>query len=297
MTVELRHLRAFLAIAEEGGITRAAARLGTGQPVVSRTLRRLEDHMGVLLVDRSTHHLELTRAGRAFLDRARAAVAAADAALDPAGLVVRPLRLGHSWAALGDETAVLLRRWDEEHPDVPLELLRIDDRCAGLARGRVDVALLRAPAADCAARTELLRTEARVAAVPADSPLAAPGRGPLTLADLAHLPLAVNPVSGVTTPALWPQAHRPRRTVEVANTDDWLAAIAAGRAVGVTTTATAQAHRHHSVAYVPLTGAPAVPLVLAWRDPPGHPAVPALLTLAHRVAGEHAREPKGPGTR
>lgn len=53
MTVELRHLRAFLAIAEEGSITRAAARLGTGRPVVSRTLRRLEDHMSVLLVDRS----------------------------------------------------------------------------------------------------------------------------------------------------------------------------------------------------------------------------------------------------
>ncbi|WP_326798412.1 hypothetical protein OG946_26005 [Streptomyces sp. NBC_01808] len=63
------------------------------------------------------------------------------------------------------------------------------------------------------------------------------------------------------------------------------------------TTATAQAHRHHSVAYVPLAGAPAVPAMLARRDPPRHPAVPALLMLAHQVAGEAAQEPTGPGSR
>ncbi|WP_369215861.1 helix-turn-helix domain-containing protein, partial [Streptomyces flavofungini] len=64
MTIELRHLRAFLAIADEGNVTRAAARLRLSQPALSRTLRQLEDHLGALLADRSTHHLELTARGR-----------------------------------------------------------------------------------------------------------------------------------------------------------------------------------------------------------------------------------------
>ena len=72
MTMELRHLRCFLAIAGEGTLTRAATRLHLTQPVVSRTLRQLEDHLGVRLIDRSTHHLGLTAAGHAFQVRAAA---------------------------------------------------------------------------------------------------------------------------------------------------------------------------------------------------------------------------------
>jgi hypothetical protein len=98
MTMELRHLRCFLAIADEGTLTRAATRLHLTQPVVSRALRQLEDHLGVRLVDRSTHHLGLTAAGHAFRVRAASAVAAADAAFDPARLGVWPLRLGHAWS-------------------------------------------------------------------------------------------------------------------------------------------------------------------------------------------------------
>jgi DNA-binding transcriptional LysR family regulator len=97
MTMELRHLRCFLAIAEEGTLTRAATRLHLTQPVVSRTLRQLEDHLGVRLIDRSTHHLGLTAAGHAFQIRAASALAAADAAFDPSQQGAWPLRLGHAW--------------------------------------------------------------------------------------------------------------------------------------------------------------------------------------------------------
>ena len=111
--------------------------------MVSRTLRQLEDHLGVRLIDRSTHHLGLTVAGHAFQIRAASAVAAADAAFDPATLEVWPLRLGHAWPALGEFTASLLRSWMQEYPGVPLELRRIENRTACLARGEVDAALLR----------------------------------------------------------------------------------------------------------------------------------------------------------
>ncbi|MFV0132098.1 LysR family transcriptional regulator [Streptomyces sp. HMX87] len=282
MTMELRHLRAFLAIAEEGTITRAAARLHTGQPALSRTLRQLEDHLGVRLVDRSTHHLELTAAGRTFRDRAETALAAVDAALDPRTLAAPPLRLGHPWAALGDLTVPLLRRWDEAHPDVPLELRRIDDRTAGLTQGRVDVALLRGAVAAPELTGELLLEEERVAVVPADSDLA--GRASLRLADLAAWPIALNTVAGTTTLELWPAEIRPTATVEVTNTDEWLTAIAVGRAVGISTSATPRVHTHPSIAYRPLEDAPPVPLLLVWRrGVPAHPALPALVRLARSV--------------
>ncbi|AEW99501.1 LysR family transcriptional regulator [Streptantibioticus cattleyicolor] len=281
MTIELRHLRAFLAIAEEGTITRAAARLHVGHPALSRTLRQLESHLGARLVDRSTHHLELTGEGRAFRERARAAVAAVETALEPGSLGGRPLRLGHTWAALGDHTVPLLRRWDETRPGIPLELLRVDDRTAGLTQGKVDAALLRGPVTTAGIRTELLLREERVVVMAADSPLAAFPR--LTLADLAPHPIALNTVSGTTTMDLWPPSARPTATVEVTNTDEWLIAIAAGRAVGVSTSATPSTHARPSLIYRPLLDAPAVPVVLAWRDGLAHPAVPDLLALTRQI--------------
>lgn len=283
MTVGLRHLRAFLAIADERNITRAAARLHVTQPALSRTLRDLEAHLRVRLVDRSTHHLELTAAGRTFRDRAAAAVAAVDEALDPARAGTWPLRIGHAWSAFGAYTPDVLRRWQERHPETPVELLRFDDRSAGLARGTADLSVLRAPVRLAGVRAEPLLTEPRLAAVPSGGALAA--RDTLTLADLSRETIALNVATGTTTLDLWPPATKPRGTVSVANTDDWLAAIAAGRAVGVTTAATAAMYPSPGVTYVPLTDAPAVTVLLAWREPPTHPAVAAFVALAREVVG------------
>ncbi|WP_328474154.1 LysR family transcriptional regulator [Actinoplanes sp. NBC_00393] len=282
MTVDLRHLRAFLAIAAEGSITRAATSLRLTQPALSRTLRQLEEHLGVRLADRSTHHLELTPAGRAFHERARAAVAAVDEVLDPARAGSWPLRLGHAWSALGARTTTVLREWQAAHPLIPLQLLRIDDRTAGLAQGRTDVVVLRDPVElPGEVASLLLATEARVAAVPADSDLAR--REVCTLADLSDWTVALNTVTGTTTLDLWPPGTTPARTVEVANTDDWLAAISAGRTVGVTSTATAATYPYPAVAYVPLTGAPPIELHVAWREPPSHPATADLVALLRAV--------------
>ncbi|MCX4823893.1 LysR substrate-binding domain-containing protein [Streptomyces sp. NBC_01142] len=282
MNIELRHLRCFLAIAEEAGITRAAARLHVTQPAVSRALAALEKHLGTRLVDRSTHHVALTAEGEAFRDKAAAAVAAFDEALDAGRLRRGPLRLGHAWSALGPYTTPLLRRWQQEHPDTPLELLRIDDRTAGLTRGEVDAAVLRGPVDAPGLVTELLFTEPRVAAVTADGPLAA--RPSLTLADLTAGPVVLNTVSGLTTLDLWPEEIRPTTTLTVANTDDWLAAIAAGRGTGASVASTSSMHPHPGVSYRLLADAPPAPVLLAWRTASPHPALPRLVALAREVA-------------
>ncbi|MFD7968038.1 LysR family transcriptional regulator [Streptomyces clavifer] len=281
--VDVRHLRAFLAIADEGSVTRAAARLRLSQPVVSRTLASLEKHLGVRLVDRSTHHLALTAEGVLFRDKAAAAVGAFDEAVDSGRLRHWPLRLGHAWSAFGPYTTPLLRTWQQRHPLTPLELRRIDDRTAGLTRGEVDAALLRGPVDATGLVTELLFTEDRVAAVAADGPLAA-GRS-LSLADLAGEAVVLNTVSGTTTLDLWPPHARPAATVTVANTDDWLTAIAAGRGAGVSGASTADMHPHAGVAFRPLDDAPPLPVLLARRDGPGHPALPQLVSLAREIVG------------
>ncbi|MBM7436894.1 LysR family transcriptional regulator [Streptomyces sp. HB132] len=289
--IEVRHLRAFLAIADEGSVTRAAARLRITQPVVSRTLAALERHLGVRLVDRSTHHLALTSEGVAFRDKAAAAVGAFDEALDPGRLRHWPLRLGHAWSAFGPYTTPLLRTWQQRHPETPLELLRIDDRTAGLTRGEVDAALLRGPVATPGLVTEVLFSEERLAAVAADGPLAA--HGSLSLADLTGDAVVLNTVSGATTLDLWPPHARPAATLTVANTDDWLTAIAAGRGSGVSGASTAQMHPHAGVTYVPLDDAPPLPVLLARRDGPGHPALPRLAELAREIVARERRTPPG----
>lgn len=204
--------------------------------------------MGVRLADRSTHHLHLTDAGESIRIRAVAAVAA-EAAFDPGRPGPWPLRPGHAWSALGHHTGTVLRRWQEAHPQMPLELLRIDDRIAGLAQGRVDAVLLRGPFGIPGVCSTVLFHESRLAAVPAHSDLAE--RGELPLADLADRTLVLNSVSGSTSPRLWPDALRPTATMEVGNTDDWPAAIAVGRGVGVGTTATVDVHPYPGVAYRP----------------------------------------------
>ncbi|NEA08688.1 LysR family substrate-binding domain-containing protein, partial [Streptomyces sp. SID10692] len=204
-----------------------------------------------------------------------------DEAVGPGRPGPRPLRLGHAWSAFGPYTTPLLRAWQERYPGTPLELLRIDDRTAGLTRGEVDAALLRGPVEAPGLVTEVLYTEVRVAAVTADGPLAR--RESLALADLAGGPVVLNPVSGTTTVELWPPHTRPAATLTVGNTDDWLTAIAAGRGSGVSTTSTAVLYPHAGVAYVPLDDAPGVPVLLARRDAPGHPALPRLAALAREI--------------
>src|SRR5258708_18747400 len=91
--MELRHLRYFVAVAEEGSLTLAAEkRLHTAQPSLSRQIRDLDYEVGVALLTRSVHGVELTAAGRAFLDHARLALTQADAAGEAAQRAAQPTR-------------------------------------------------------------------------------------------------------------------------------------------------------------------------------------------------------------
>jgi DNA-binding transcriptional LysR family regulator len=125
--VELRHLRYFVAIAEERSFTRAAERLWVAQPGLSTQIRRLERELGVQLFERHTRGVDLTDAGELFLERARFALAAADTAAatgrDLEAGVVGTVRLGVASEARWHLASSLIERLGQERPGVELTVL------------------------------------------------------------------------------------------------------------------------------------------------------------------------------
>jgi len=125
--MELRHLRYFVTIAEERSFTRAAERLWIAQPGLSTQIRRLEDELGVKLFERHTRGVDLTDAGRVFLERARAALAAADDARatgsDLESGLVGTIRLGLATGARSQLVPTLLESFAASRPDVEITVI------------------------------------------------------------------------------------------------------------------------------------------------------------------------------
>jgi len=125
--LELRHLRYFVAIAEEGSFTRAGERLWVAQPGLSTQIRRLEAELGVKLFERHTRGVDLTEAGELFLERVRLALTAVETASatgrDLEAGLIGSLRLGVAGGARWRLTSDLLQRFTRERPGVELTLL------------------------------------------------------------------------------------------------------------------------------------------------------------------------------
>jgi LysR family transcriptional regulator, hca operon transcriptional activator len=148
--MELRHLRYFVAVVEEGSLTTAAEkRLHTSQPSLSRQMRDLEDEVGADLLSRSVHGVELTAAGQAFLDHARLALAQVDAAVEAARRAAQP---GKQTFAIGFQTghemtwlprAMHVLRDELKNIQVTVSSDYSPDLAEALVRGRLDLAFLR----------------------------------------------------------------------------------------------------------------------------------------------------------
>jgi LysR family hca operon transcriptional activator len=177
--MELRHLRYFVAVAESGSLTVAAGeRLHTSQPSLSRQIRDLEYQVGAQLLSRSTRGVELTPAGRAFLDHARVALAQVDAAAEAARRAAHPLKQVFALGFLtGQEMTWLPRAMGilrDELPniDVTVSSDYSSELADALVRGKLDLAFLRAePQYDLAYR--VVSREPLVVLMPSEHPLAA----------------------------------------------------------------------------------------------------------------------------
>lgn len=150
--MELRHLRYFVAVADEQNVTRASAKLHVSQPAVSRQIRDLEEELGVPLLERSARAVKLTDAGRRFLEEARAVLKRADEAV----AAVRAsadgehgeLHVGYAPSLTVEILPRALRRMQAEHPQVRVLLhdLSSVEMLAGVRDGSLHVALSVKPA-------------------------------------------------------------------------------------------------------------------------------------------------------
>lgn len=286
--VELRHLRNFVAIAEEGSITRAAERLWLAQPGLSAQVRRLEQELGVQLLERHTRGVELTDAGELFLERARVTLAAADDALstgrDLAAGVVGNLVIGLSVAtrcSLADE---LLEQFAGARPGV--EVTVVQSVCGVLMRdvrdGRLDAAVVPAPFTQGARRREFA-SEPLVLAVGRSHRLA--GLGPVVAGELEGEELLVcghrdGAAYDAVVAGLLDGAGVAYSEQRGGWGSDFLGAVAKGRALAVTTPGSISRGDVHCRELRP---AQRLAFDLVWREGTPSPALSAFLSLASRV--------------
>ena len=178
--MELRHLRYFVAVAEEGSLTVAAERrLHTAQPSLSRQMRDLEYEVGAQLMVRSARGIELTAAGRVFLDHARLALAQVEAAREAARRAAEPAKptfaLGFLTGQEMDWLPEAMRILRDELPNMEVTVCsQYSPQLAdALTRGKLDVAFMRPEAQTPDLAYRLVTKEPLVAVLPSDHRLAA----------------------------------------------------------------------------------------------------------------------------
>ncbi|MGW7662290.1 LysR family transcriptional regulator [Streptomyces sp. NPDC054756] len=289
--MELRQLEYFVAVADERSFTRAAERVHISQSGVSAQIRQLERELGAELFDRSARAVTLTVAGKAALEHARAALAAAGAVGQATGEVTGLIRgrltvgmvIGCTLPPLFDALAA----FHQAHPGVELALLEdsSDRLTEGVRNGTLDAALIGA-AADTPEGLDALTviSERLVAAVPPGHPLARRRR--VVLSDLMDHPIVCMP-PGTGLRAVFDQACaarglRPTIALQ-ASAADALADLAA-RGLGVAVLSASMAESHDGVLTARTLADVETPALLAliWR-PARSPAARAFLTHAERA--------------
>src|SRR4051794_34241978 len=298
--MELRHLRYFVAIAEERSFTRAAEKLWIAQPGLSTQIRRLEEELGVRLFERHTRGVDLTEAGELLLDRARATLAAAEAARSTgrdleAGLV-GSVRLGVATCAGWSGTSGLLARFGRDWPEVEVT---VSESYGGtlvrdLRDGRLDAVLAPAMFATAELRQLKMGREPWLVLAGASHRLAR-GEGPVAAGELRA-------ERGVVT------RHRDAAAYDRAVADTltelgvacelsragsgpaFYVPVVSGDALALTTSPAAAAE---GLAARPLERADAIDFALFWRDKTPAPALDRFIAAARTYTAGEPEQPAG----
>ena len=242
--MEIRHLRYFVAVAEELSFSRAAERLHIAQPPLSLQIRQLENELGFQLISRDTRPLRLTEAGRFFKSEALDILARVEQATAGARSIGRGesrwLGIGYIGSAMNELLPPVLHRFRHDYLDVDLELFEMfhEEQVLALLDRRIHVGLSRAPLSIETLTQETLYHEAMLVAVPKDHPLA--DRSNLAIADLAqerivHYPgrLACGIESDHVMAVFRDAGREPDIRVEAKNVDSALGLVAAGLGIAI----------------------------------------------------------------
>jgi DNA-binding transcriptional LysR family regulator len=290
--MDLRHLRAFVAVAEEGTFTKAAARLHISQPPLSKQVRQLEQELGVTLFVRRRDGVELTRDGTMLLDRAQAALTAVGEFENCSKAVTargRALRVGIGWG-LWEAVEKIRSHHATRFPDVRIVAEDMCTERGSMQERRIDVAVRRT-VDDALYESETLFAEQFVVLLAETHPLAS--RASLRLSDLIDEPLlmydralgpgvydktlALYQAAGLQPHAVWGQPP------PYAQGAMMLVASGEGYYVGIASRFT-QTHRASGVAVVPLDEPDArLDVRIAWKKGDTSRAVRELVRSARAV--------------
>jgi DNA-binding transcriptional LysR family regulator len=292
MSVELRHLRYFIALAEAKSFGRAAAALGIAQPALSQQIRRLESELDVVLFVRGNDGSHPTAAGKAFLPGARASIADAAHAVASARRAGRgesgQLKVGFIDSSADNLIPAALRLFTKERPDVEISLVETDlaQLLGCFEREEIDVAFVRRPIDDPTLLTELVAVDDVVAVLPDDHPLAA--QQSIPLAALAEEAWVVPPASAskayreLFLAGCGRSGFEPTITVEAATPEAITGLVAAGAGVSMLPKGSHSLSRE-GVCTVPIQGEESV-VVMAWRENHRTPIASIFMSLVRQIA-------------
>lgn len=291
--MDLRHLRYFIAVAEELHFGRAALKLGIAQPPLSQQIRALEHEIGLTLLQRTKRRVQLTEPGRVFLEAARAALDSVERAVEAArhagrGQVGRLVVGFVPWADFTDFPR-MVKTFGERHPDVQLELdnLSVPEQLAALRAGRMDVGFVRPPVSDTTFLTEHVLSEPIVVVFPVGHRLGKLRRVPIV--DLAGEPCIL--LARRRAPAYYDHIAGLCRAgglileakQEVEHPQTLIALVAAGLGISLVPGSFAAATRRGVTHRSLDTPGSALQTIVAWRRDDPSPLVGEFLTVVREV--------------
>jgi LysR family transcriptional regulator, benzoate and cis,cis-muconate-responsive activator of ben and cat genes len=293
MSIEIRHLRYFLAVADELHFGRAARRVGIAQPALSQQIRKLEAEIGAELFHRTKREVMLSAAGQALLRHARHAledvVAGTEAARRAARGEIGSLTVGFVETAASTIVPRAVRRFRDERPDVGLTLreLSVDAQVEGLRSGALDIGIVRPPVDANELRFERVLDEPLVVAVPDGHRLAVRRRiAPRALAEEPLVLLARSSVPGLYDQVIGlceEHSGAARIAQEASSIQAVLGLVAAGLGVSVLPASVRSLDRT-GVAFIGLSPSPTSSMLVSSRRGDRSPLIPAFLVAARQAA-------------
>jgi DNA-binding transcriptional LysR family regulator len=299
--MELRHLRYFVAVAEELHFRRAADRLHVAQPAVSEQIRKLEQELGVRLFDRSQRGVSLTDPGVVMLEEARRVLRQADVAVCAARTArdraARRLRIGYLEDSLLAAVPRALRRLSQAAPDldVQLEADEAHRLIEDLRRGRFDAVVTSLPAPVSGLRVTPLGHQHAIAAISAGHPQAISATVVLEWSArerLIVLPRAANPPFHDAVLAMCAAAGLSPTFVQANNLAHALLSVSAGVGIALLPESAAERGGGHGVRFLPIRGAEPIFTSAVLTDPQtDSPITQAFLRAVAHAATQRGEEP------
>jgi DNA-binding transcriptional LysR family regulator len=291
--MELRHLRYFVAVAEEKNFTRAAERLHIAQPPLSRQIQQLEEMLGVSLIEKGTRPVKLTEAGHFFLAHAKPLldqVGELRAMTQRIGKLERMLSVGFVASTLYGLLPDIIRRYRERNPEVEVTLHEMTtvEQIKALKEGRIDVGFGRLKSEDTSIRRILLREERMVVALFPGHRLGGSEEG-VRLVELVHesilvYPKAPRPSFADQVLAAFNNANlTPESVVEVRELQIAMGLVAAGQGIAIVPESVQGMH-HRNVVYRKLIDKHAVsPIFFSMRNMDRSPELDNMLAAVYSI--------------